>query len=130
MANKPFINPTREQFKQLMAIGADYKGPIAMYNLLKLKKEGGKEAYARYIEGIQATVEAVDAHISNHGEALMTLIGDESWDELFVAEYPSIDAFIELQRDKVYQAAVPHRDAAVEDSRLICVKLESGKSGF
>ena len=52
----------------------------------------------------------------------MTLIRDEKWDMFFVAEYPSIDAFIEMQRDKQYQAAVPHRNEAVKDSRLIAVK--------
>lgn len=37
----------------------------------------------------------------------MTLIGNEEWDEVLVAEYPSIDAFLEMQRDKGYQAVVP-----------------------
>ena len=43
------INPTREQFKALMA--QDYKGPIMMINLLKYKKDGGRESYEKYETG-------------------------------------------------------------------------------
>ncbi len=36
------------------------------------------------------------------------LIGpsDERWDEAFIAQYPSADAFIEMLRDPVYREAV------------------------
>lgn len=122
MKKETFITPTRDQFKELMAM--DYKGPIGMLNQVKFKKEGGKEAYDSYIEEIQEPFERVGGQVFNQGGVLMTVIGDEGWDEVFIAEYPSIDAFIELQRDKVYQAAVPHRDEAIEDSRLIAIKLE------
>ena len=121
MAREKFVNPTREQFKELMAM--DYNGPIMMINLLKFKKEGGREAYGRYEEGCREPLQRVGGKIATKpGEWLMTLVGDEKWDLFFVAEYPSIDAFIELQRDKEYLAAVPHRNEAVEDSRLIAVK--------
>ena len=120
MAREKFINPTREQFKELMAM--DYKGPIMMINLLKFKKEGGREAYGKYEEGCREPLQRIGGQITKPGNCLMTLIGDEEWDEFFVAEYPSIDAFIEMQRDKEYQAAVSHRNDAIEDSRLIAVK--------
>ena len=38
-----FLLPTRDQFKQLMAM--DYDGPIRMINLLKFKPDGGRESY-------------------------------------------------------------------------------------
>jgi hypothetical protein len=49
------------------------------------------------------------------------LIGpaEERWDHCFIAEYPSVAAFVEMIRDPVYREAVKHRQAAVEDSRLI-----------
>jgi uncharacterized protein (DUF1330 family) len=49
------------------------------------------------------------------------LIGpsDERWDHCFIAEYPSVAAFVEMIRDPIYREAVKHRQAAVEDSRLI-----------
>lgn len=54
----------------------------------------------------------------------MTVIGDDDWDKVIIAEYPSIDAFLEMQRDTTYQAAVPYRTDALEDSRLIAIRME------
>jgi hypothetical protein len=54
----------------------------------------------------------------------------ERWDKCFIAEYPSVAAFVEMIRDPVYREAVKHRQAAVEDSRLIrLAPLPPGK-GF
>ncbi|MCB1545917.1 MAG: DUF1330 domain-containing protein, partial [Rhodoblastus sp.] len=43
----------------------------------------------------------------------------EQWDIAFIAEYPSVQAFVAMLRDPVYREAVKHRQAAVEDSRLL-----------
>ena len=56
------------------------------------------------------------------GAPKLTLIGpsEENWHLSFVAAYPSAAAFLEMVTDPVYQnEAVPHRQAAVLDSRLI-----------
>jgi hypothetical protein len=55
------------------------------------------------------------------GRFELMLIGPEAerWDHCFIAEYPSVAAFAEMIRDPVYREAVKHRQAAVEDSRLI-----------
>src|SRR5579864_5698076 len=55
------------------------------------------------------------------GRFELMLIGpaEERWDLCFIAEYPSVAAFVEMIRDPVYREAVKHRQAAVEDSRLI-----------
>ncbi len=59
----------------------------------------------------------------------LTLIGpaEERWDRCFIAQYPSVAAFVEMIRDPVYREAVKHRQAAVEDSRLI--RLAAGSPG-
>ena len=44
---------------------------------------------------------------------------DEHWDLAFIAAYPNALAFVEMIRDPGYQQHVKHRQAAVEDSRLI-----------
>jgi uncharacterized protein (DUF1330 family) len=53
--------------------------------------------------------------------------GEEKWDECFIAEYPSVDAFVTMIRDPVYREAVKHRQAAVLTSRLI--RLDPVKTG-
>ena len=57
------------------------------------------------------------------------LIGPEAerWDLCFIAQYPGVGAFVEMIRDPVYREAVKHRQAAVEDSRLI--RLAPGGAG-
>ncbi len=51
----------------------------------------------------------------------------ERWDICFIAEYPSVAAFVEMVRDPEYRDAVKHRQAAVEDSRL--VRLATAEPG-
>ena len=54
------------------------------------------------------------------GDGLMPVIGEEEWDEIALYEYPSIEAFIAMNRNKEYQAVVPYRTEALIDSRLYC----------
>lgn len=114
-----FILPTEEQFKQLMS--QDYKGPIVMVNLLKFKPEGGAESYRKYYEATKELMlgKSITRNIYR-GSGLMAVIGEEEWDEIALYEYPSIEAFIEMNRDKRYQAVVHYRTEALLDSRLYC----------
>jgi uncharacterized protein (DUF1330 family) len=114
-----FIEPTRDQFKQLMA--QDYKGPIVMVNLLKFKPAGGAESYRKYYEAvIKLMYGKTIIRIVYRGNGLMSLIGNEEWDAVALYEYPSIDAFIEMNRNKDYQDIVHYRTDALDDSRLYC----------
>jgi uncharacterized protein (DUF1330 family) len=60
------------------------------------------------------------------------LIGPESeaWDIAFIAEYPGVDAFVQMPRDPDYRKAVRHRQAAVADSRLIRMRPGVPGEGF
>lgn len=57
------------------------------------------------------------------------MIGPQSerWDIAFIAEYPSVAAFVTMLRDPAYREAVKHRQAAVADSQL--VRLRPGRPG-
>lgn len=125
------VDPTREQFRALMA--SDAKGPIWMLNLIRLRKRArygdgreasGREAYAAYAKESAPFFAKVGGKIVWSGEPKTVVIGgeDERWDVCFVAEYPSIDAFAAMVKDEGYQAVVHHRQAAVKDSRLIQMK--------
>ena len=48
----------------------------------------------------------------------------EEWDEALLVEYPSRDAFLKMTSDPAYRAALPHRSAALRDSRLIAAQPE------
>jgi uncharacterized protein (DUF1330 family) len=122
------VDPTKEAFAQFRAL--DRPGPIQMLNLVRLRAQAaypdgrfatGAEAYRTYLRESQPVFERVGGVMAWRGRFELMLIGpaDEMWDHCFIAEYPSVDAFVEMLRDPVYREVVIHRQAAVEDSRLI-----------
>ena len=131
-----YIDPTKETFAAFRA--DDRPGPIHMLNLVRLRARAaypdgreatGAEAYAAYGRESGPVFEALGGKIVWRGKFELMLIGPESerWDLCFIAEYPSVAAFVAMIRDPVYREAVRHRQAAVEDSRLI--RLAPGKAG-
>ena len=122
------IDPTKETFAAFRA--NDRAGPIHMLNLVRFRDKAaypdgrnatGAEAYAAYGRESYPVFSRLGGHIVWRASFELMLIGpsDERWDECFIAEYPSVAAFVEMIRDPVYREAVKHRQAAVEDSRLI-----------
>jgi len=122
------IDPTKEVFAQFR--DSDRPGPIHMLNLVRLRKQAaypdgrkatGEEAYAAYGRDSGPVFARLGGRIVWQGKFELMLIGPENerWDHCFIAEYPTVAAFVEMIRDPVYREAVKHRQAAVEDSRLI-----------
>ena len=122
------IDPTKETFAAFRAL--DRPGPINMLNLVRLRERAaypdgrdatGAEAYAAYGHESGPVFKRLGGEIVWRGKFELMLIGpsDERWDYCFIARYPSVAAFVEMIRDPVYREAVKHRQAAVEDSRLI-----------
>lgn len=133
---KTFIDPTKDSFARFRAL--DRQGPVHMLNLLRF------HAVAAYDDGTVATgAEAYRSYARESGPIFKRLGGrqvwvgrpesmligpqTESWDLAFIAEYPSVAAFVEMLRDADYRNAVRHRQAAVADSRL--VRMEPGEPG-
>ncbi|MBV7379321.1 DUF1330 domain-containing protein [Maritimibacter dapengensis] len=114
------------------------EGPIQMLNLVKFRAQAryedgreatGAQAYAAYGRESAPVFKRLGGRIVWSGTMEHMLIGpsDETWDACFIAEYPSVDAFVEMIKDPDYRAAMVHRQAAVETSRLI--RMEPGKAG-
>ena len=131
-----YVDPTREQFAAFRE--AQRSGPIHMLNLVRLRAKAeypdgrdvsGADAYRAYARESASIFQRLGGRQHWIGKFEVTLIGpqDERWDHVFIAEYPSIDAFIAMIRDPQYRQAVKHRQAAVEDSRLI--RLQPGSPG-
>lgn len=134
-----YIDPTREKFGEFMRLPDD--GPVQMLNLVRFRKNAaymdgriasGAEAYAAYGRESRPIFERVGGRIVWSGDFRLILIGpgDEQWDRCFIAEYPSVAAFGEMVKDAAYQKAVTHRQAAVEDSRLIRLSPRPAGASF
>ncbi|WP_171128718.1 MULTISPECIES: DUF1330 domain-containing protein [unclassified Ruegeria] len=138
-----FIDPEREQFEAFKSLDRDH--PIEMLNLVKFRKIAdyptdhalagaglsGAQAYRNYGAETAPIIDRLGASILWRGAFQTMLIGpqDEAWDAVFIAQYPTAHAFLEMVTDPAYRAAVVHRQAAVETSRLIrCAPTEGGAS--
>ena len=123
-----YVDPERDQFNAFKALPRDV--PVMMLNLVKYREQAiyedgreatGAEAYAAYGRESGPVFDRVGGEIIWRGKPEVMLIGpfEKQWDEIFVARYPTASAFLEMVTDPVYREAVKHRQAAVEDSRLI-----------
>ena len=129
----PHIDPAPDNWAKFKSLPRDT--PIQMLNLIKLRDladypaghpnhgQGltGREAYDIYKAGIVPIVAAGGGGMVWQGllECVVTGPADE-WDEAFVMGYPNAGAFLAMVTDPHYIAdVVPHRTAAVADSRLI-----------
>ena len=133
------IDPTKEIFAQFR--DNNRPGPIQMLNLVRLRERAaypdgrdvsGAEAYAAYGRESGPVFQRLGGKVIWQGRFELMLIGPQSehWDHCFIAEYPEVDAFVQMIRDPVYREAVKHRQAAVEDSRLIRTKPLPVGGGF
>ncbi len=133
------IDPTKESFAAFRA--NNRPGPIHMLNLIRFRDRAaypdgreatGAEAYAAYGRESHPVFSRLGGRIVWRGNFELMLIGpgEERWDECFIAEYPSVAAFVEMIRDPLYREAVKHRQVPVLDSRLVRMQPAAAGSGF
>jgi uncharacterized protein (DUF1330 family) len=132
-----YIDPDREAWRLFKDLPRDR--PIHMLNLIRLRAraeypEGhpdhgkditGAQAYAAYGKAIAPVFAALGARQVWAGKPQVMVTGpaSEGWELAFIAEYPGTQAFIDMVRDPHYREhVVPHRTAAVADSRLLCLQ--------
>ncbi len=110
------IKSNDDQFKIL----ADSKNdePFVMLNLLKFKKEGGREAYLRYVKEASPFVAEVGAKMVYFGKPKELLNGTEEWDLLMLVQYPSRKAFLKMADNSDYLRIHKWREKGVERAVL------------
>lgn len=133
------VDPGRAHFAAFKALPRDT--PILMLNLIRLRADAaypdgrggsGKAAYAAYSRESGPVFQRVGGRIVWRGRPEQVVIGppEERWDIAFIARYPTAAAFLEMVTDPGYRLAVVHRQAAVDDSRLIRLAELPPAEGF
>lgn len=133
------VDLIREQFLALR--DSQHQGAVHLLNLIRLRERAdypdgrdasGVEAYQTYGLVSEPVLARLGVKIVWEGQLETMLIGPqaESWDLFFVAEYPNVQAFVEIIRDPIYREAAAHRKAAALDSRLIALKPRPGATRF
>lgn len=110
------IKSNKDQFEELA--GSANEEPFVMLNLLKFKKEGGRETYFRYIRESGPFVEAVGAKVLYFGKPKELLQGTEEWDLLMLVQYPSRKAFLKMANNPDYLKVHEFRAEGVERAVL------------
>lgn len=125
-------DPSPQALKRLLA-EVPHGQEVVMLNLLKFRElaayaggQGeagatGRKAYSIYSREIQPVLARVGGRPIWLGAAKSAFIAppDETWDEVLLVSYPSVEAFVGMVTAADYQAITFHRTAALEDSRLI-----------
>lgn len=107
--------------------------PVVMLNLLKFREQAeysaqaqqepcsGGEAFMRYGAAVAPMIKDCGGEQLWQGSQVSMLIGpqDKQWHLAVLVKYPSAQAFLDMVSSPEYQSIVIHRNAALEDSRLI-----------
>ncbi len=111
--------------------------PVVMLNLLRYRQQAeysdrgieplsGREAYhQRYVPAfgkLAAVIPGIQVLFLGAVQAGIVISPEETWDEVVLVEYPSLEAFQSIVESEDYRIdADPHRKAALEDWRLIAM---------
>jgi uncharacterized protein (DUF1330 family) len=133
-----YVEPDPRHLQSFLEAGDDGE-PIVMINLLRYRERAaypdgfaaepcsGREAYQRYATVAVQRIASLGGRALWMGQVGAVVIGPDSerWDDAVLIEYPSRAAFLEMVAQPEYQAAAPHRTAALEDSRLIMTRTQA-----
>lgn len=133
-----FIDPSPEQGAQFNA--SDLSESVTMLNLLKFREIAdysaspelasdtpisGEKAYQKYIQSVGPLLQRLDAELIIKGKSEGFLIGpkEEKWDAVIIVRYNAKQDLINLTQSQDYIAIKGHRTAALNDSRLLPIKI-------
>jgi len=141
--NKNYLEPNQEGINELFS--RNIKGEFVMLNFLRFrtvadysatpelapdKDISGKEAYQLYIDHTLPFLKESGGDIIFLGEGGGYMIGprDERWDLVMLIRQKSLDVFKMFASNSEYLAGFGHRQAGIEDSRLLPLETLSGNT--
>jgi uncharacterized protein (DUF1330 family) len=126
------VQPSARSIEEFMQ-KVPAEGPLVMLNLLRYREHAdypdasdaqlrtGREAYERYRKAVIPILKNMGARMLWMGQVHASLIAPDAelWDDAFLVQYPSKEAFLRMIASREYKDILVHRMAALEDSRLI-----------
>ena len=104
---------------------ASISGRFWLVNLLRFRAGSGRDEYQRYLAAAEPAMRAVGAkHVFSSYTTRTVIDGAGAFfdvDGVFIGEYPSAAALIEMNKSEVYQAAHKHRAAALRDTCMYAI---------
>jgi len=129
-----YVNPDRANFDLYKSLPRDQ--PVHLLNMIRYRENAdypaghelagadwtGGQAFAEYLRRLMPLLGRLGAGMVWEGrfECVITGPATFEWDRVFVMGFPAAATFLALVSDPAYKAdVVPHRTAAVQDSRLV-----------
>jgi len=129
-----YLTPTQEAGRALFMRGL--QGSVVMLNLLRFREVAdysatpelapespisGAEAFQRYIDHTLPYLRESGGELLFLGEGGSFLIGppSERWDLAMLVRQQSVETFMKFAAHEAYLEGIGHRQAAIEDSRLL-----------
>ena len=129
-----FLDATDESALKLFS--RNITGEVVMLNLLRFRKVAdysefpelapdqeisGREAYQKYIDHTLPFLRESGGDVQFLGEGGNFLVGpqDERWDVVMFIRQHSLSDFMAFASNEKYLAGLGHRNASLEDSRLL-----------
>lgn len=136
-----YLEPTPESGRRFFA--SDIQGEVIMLNLLRFREVAdysnaphaapsvpitGQQAFDRYISLALPCLQKTGGDLMFLGRSGYFLIGphDEKWDCVMLVKQKSKEAMLSMTNDADYIASLAHRNAALEDSRLLPIWIDDG----
>ena len=129
------IAPSREQIKQFIETAPS--GSVTMLNLLRFKEKAvyvdgresnlsGKQAYGQYAAAMQKMIEADGGRMVFTAATNSLIIGDGEleWDMVGIAEYSSMERFLNITSSPEYQEMIDK----ISNQCYVSIKFISCKS--
>ncbi len=129
-----YLDATEDSGRQFYL--SDVPGGIVMLNLLRFKATAdytdypelapsepisGRQAYRTYMQLALPFIQQAGSELIFHGRTLPYLIGPmtEEWDEMLLVTHKGKEEFLKFAQHEGYLKIKGHRQAALQDSRLL-----------
>ncbi|MFT3696403.1 MAG: DUF1330 domain-containing protein [Kofleriaceae bacterium] len=116
-------DPRVVDLKRILDQGPD--GEVVMINLLRFA-EGDGQQVEKYVYAIEPFLAKVGAVIVHYGTETGVLGGEEPWDAIVIAKYPSRDAISQLEKDPGYAWIANMRTRSQRSTTLQPTPLKTG----
>ena len=121
------VNPTQASLQNL-AEQPDNTA-IVMLNLLRFRPRGNNTIYSLYGKEVAPIIKELGSFVGYYGKVVTNLnpaLGfDDSWDGVVMPVYHRRNSYLDLQKNTVYQLAIPFRTAGT--SRRVLYPLADGE---
>ena len=98
----------------LDAVTADGDDEIFVCNLLRFRPDGGREEYQRYGQVVAPMIRELGGRPALVLEAQLPLVSDETWEDLYLVRYPSLESLREMVAGRKWQKANEDRQRGLD----------------